>query len=113
MYSKVVVMEKADYEAWFNSEKKTPTEEVGAGGSKGQSLYEDNGCAACHSVDTDTTIVGPGLKSMADKDDTYVKNAIVNPNKDVPAGFVAGVMPPYALPDEDVAALVKYLKTGE
>jgi len=112
MLSKIVVMEKDEYKAWFNSEKKTPTEEAGTAGSKGQSLYEDNGCSACHSLD-DSTIVGPGLKTIVHKDDAYLKDAIVNPDKDVPAGFVAGVMPPFALPDEDVAALIKYLKTGE
>jgi len=112
MLSKIVVMEKADYEAWFNSEKKTPTEEAGAAGSKGKALYEDNGCAGCHSLD-DSTLVGPGLATIKDKDATYLKDAIVHPDKDVPAGFVAGVMPPFALPDEDVAALVNFLKTGE
>jgi len=112
MLSKIVVMEKADYEAWFNSEKKTPTEEAGSAGSKGKALYEDNGCAGCHSLD-DSTLVGPGLATIKDKDAAYLKDAIVNPNKDVPAGFTAGVMPPFALPDEDVAALIKFLKTGE
>ncbi len=113
MYSKIVVMEPADYYKWFESSAKSPFEDANAPEmSKGQSLYEDNGCAGCHSIDSDAILVGPSLKGIGAKYDTeYLKNAIVNPDKDVPEGFTAGVMPPFALPDADVAELVNYMQS--
>ncbi len=115
MYSKIVVMEKADYDKWFESTAKSPFEDASAPQmSKGQSLYEDNGCAGCHSIDTDATLVGPSLKGIGAKyDAAYLKDAILNPDKDVPEGFYPGVMPAFALPDADVAALVDYMMTGK
>jgi len=115
MYSKIVVMERADYDKWFESSAKSPFEDANAPvASKGQSLYEDNGCAGCHSIDTDATLVGPGLKGIGAKyDASYLKDAIVTPDKNVPEGFTAGVMPPFAIPDADVAALVEYMTTGK
>lgn len=110
MYSKVVVMEKEAYEKWFESNAMTPFEEAGSM-SKGQQLYEENGCAACHASDSDATLVGPSLKAIGKKyDANYLKDAIVNPDKDIPAGFFPGVMPPYGLSDGDAAELVKYLQ---
>ncbi len=115
MYSKIVVMERADYDKWFESEAKSPFEDASAAPvSKGQSLYEDNGCAGCHSIDTDATLVGPSLKGIGAKyDAAYLKTAILNPDKDVPTGFFPGVMPPFALPDADVDELVKYMQTAK
>ena len=114
MYSKIVVMERADYDKWFESSAKSPFEEAGVEISKGQSLYEDNGCAGCHSIDSDAILVGPSLKGLGAKHDAvYLKDAIVNPDKDVPEGFYPGVMPPFALPDADVAELVKYIQDAK
>ena len=115
MYSKIVVMERADYDKWFESSAKSPFEDANAPqASKGQSLYEDNGCAGCHSIDSDATLVGPTLKGIGAKyDAAYLKDAIVTPDKDVPEGFYPGVMPPFALPDADVAELVKYMQSAK
>ena len=112
MYSKIVVMEKADYEAWFNStDKDTP---AGNFPKDGKALYAQNGCASCHSIDTDATLVGPTLKGIGAKYDTqYLSDAITNPDKDVPEGFYPGIMPAFNLPAEDLATLVKYIETGK
>jgi len=114
MLSKIHVIPKAEYDAWFESNSKVGPGEKEVAKSKGQELYEMNGCAGCHSIDTDAVLVGPSLKGIGAKYDTaYLKDAIVKPNKDVPEGFTAGVMPPFALPDADVAEIVKYLQTGK
>jgi cytochrome c oxidase subunit 2 len=112
MYSKIVVMEKADYEAWFNStDKDTP---AGNFAKDGKALYAQNGCASCHSIDTDATLVGPTLKGIGAKyDSKYLADAITNPDKDVPEGFYPGIMPAFDLPAEDLATLVKYMETGK
>jgi len=112
MYSKIVVMEKADYEAWFNSsDKDTP---MGNFAKDGKALYAQNGCASCHSIDNDATLVGPTLQGIGAKyDSKYLADAITNPDKDVPEGFYPGIMPAFNLPAEDLATLVKYMETGK
>ena len=115
MYSKVVVMEVEDYNKWFESTAKSPFEDPNAAEiPKGQQIYEDNGCAGCHAIDNDATLVGPTLKGIGAKyDAAYLKDAIVNPDKDIPEGFYPGVMPPFALPDADVDELVKYMQSAK
>jgi cytochrome c oxidase subunit 2 len=112
MYSKVVVLSKADYEAWFNSDKEdTPK---GSFAKDGKALYAQNGCASCHSIDTDATLVGPTLKGIGAKYDTkYLSDAITTPDKDVPEGFYPGIMPAFKFSDADLATLVKYMETGK
>ncbi|MEA1880368.1 MAG: cytochrome c oxidase subunit II [Campylobacterota bacterium] len=112
MYSKIVVMEKADYEAWFNSAgKDTPK---GNFAKDGKSLYASNGCASCHSIDSDATLVGPSLKGIGAKyDSKYLSDALTNPDKDVPEGFYPGIMPAFNLPAEEMKTLIKYMETGK
>ncbi len=113
MLTKIHVISRADYDEWFESSKRTP----GAADvviSKGQELYESNGCAGCHSIDTDAKLVGPSLMGIGDKyDAAYLKDAIVNPDKDIPAGFTAGVMPPFPMSDADVAEVLKYFNNTD
>ena len=112
MYSKIHVIPRAEYDAWFESDSKVGPGEKEVAMSKGQELYEANGCNGCHSIDTDSTLVGPSLKGLK-YDTTYLKDAIVNPDKDVPEGFSPGVMPPFALPDADVAEMIKYIQSAK
>ncbi len=112
MYSKIVVMEKDAYNAWFNSNQAdTPK---GNFPKDGKALYAQNGCASCHSIDTDATLVGPSLKGIGAKyDSKYLADALTNPDKDVPEGFYPGIMPTFNLPAEDLATIVKYMETGK
>ncbi len=113
MYSKIVVMEKDDYEKWFNGTENADTP-LGNFPKDGKSLYASNGCASCHSIDSDTTLVGPGLKGIGDKyDDEYLKNALTTPDKDIPEGFYPGIMPSFKFSDEDLKNIVNYMKTGK
>jgi cytochrome c oxidase subunit 2 len=92
-----------------------------AGGGKGQQLAQAQGCMACHSVDG-STMVGPTWKGMFGKteeladgskvtiDEAYFKESIAEPNAKIVKGF-SGMMPPYKLSDEDMAALVDYAKS--
>jgi cytochrome c oxidase subunit 2 len=111
MYSRIVVMEKDEYKKWFESKKDTPK---GDFSKDGKSLYAQNGCASCHSIDTDATLVGPSLKGIGEKyDNQYLADALTNPDKDVPEGFYPGIMPAFNLPPEDIKKLVEYMKTGK
>lgn len=114
MLSKIHVIPKAEYDAWFESSSKVGPGEKEVAKSKGHELYDMNGCSGCHSINTDSILVGPSLKGIGAKYDAqYLKDAIVAPDKDVPEGFSAGIMPPFSLSDEDVTALVEYITTGK
>lgn len=100
-----------------------PDEAATAGDvERGQQLAAQ--CVACHSVDGSTS-VGPtwqGLygstRPLADgsevvADEAYLEESIRNPSAKVVAGFPA-IMPGFGhLPDEDIAALIEYIKSLE
>ncbi|NOR56069.1 MAG: cytochrome c oxidase subunit II [Sulfurovum sp.] len=113
MYSEIIVMEQADYDKWFESDAKSPFEDQNAAPmSKGESLFVDNGCAGCHSVADASTIVGPSLMGITStKDAQYLKDAILNPNKDIAEGF-SPVMPATKMSDEDMKELYAYIATA-
>jgi len=113
MLTKIHVLPRAEYDEWFESSKRTPgAPDVKI--SKGQELYESNGCAGCHSIDTDAKLVGPSLMGIGEKyDAAYLKDAIVNPDKDIPAGYTAGVMPPFPMSDADVDEMIKYFNNTD
>ncbi len=89
--------------------------------SQGEELAEEQGCLSCHSLDGSSS-VGPSWKGLFGKtetmtddstvvvDEVYLKEAIVNPNSTVVAGF-SPIMPPYELSDEELDALVAYTRT--
>jgi len=103
MLSKVIVMEKADYTTWYNKKEKASGEDLFAGRA---------GCASCHSTGSNT-LVGPGLAGISSKSVSYLKDALVNPDKDIAKGFYPGIMPSSkgALSNEEVDSIVNYLKT--
>jgi len=113
MLTKIHVISRAEYDVWFESDKKFPgAPDVKM--SKGQELYEANGCAGCHAIDSDATLVGPSLKGIGEKYDTaYLKDAILNPNKDVPAGFTAGIMPKSGMSEADAMEIVNYFNNTD
>ncbi len=94
--------------------------------AQGAQLVKDNGCTACHATD-DKRLVGPGwgglynsTTSLADgstvtADDAYLREAILQPDAKIVAGYPAGVMPAYEslLTDDEVNAIVAYLHTLE
>jgi mono/diheme cytochrome c family protein len=79
---------------------------------RGAALFQSN-CAACHWTDSTETRVGPGLKGLANlsvlptskwpADDANLRRQIRTP--------FAGMPPFDQLSDEEVQALVGYLKT--
>ncbi len=89
--------------------------------SKGKQLAEQQGCLGCHSLDGNAS-AGPTWKGLFGKtetladnttiiaDEAYLKEAILNPNATIVAGF-APIMPPYTFSDEELNALIAYTKT--
>ncbi|VVD82652.1 cytochrome B [Pandoraea communis] len=125
----VVVDDKPAYDAWVAT---LPTfaalqaQHAGAATSdplaaKGKLLAQAKGCASCHTVDGSPG-VGPtwhGLYgktetfqdgSSAHVDDAYLAAFIRNPTARVPKGF-APIMPKLDLTDDELKALIAYIKT--
>jgi cytochrome c oxidase subunit 2 len=96
-------------------------EPAAAEGVSGLTLYGEKGCVACHSLDG-TEMVGPTMKGLfgtqrrlADgstrtADEAYLKESLLQPNAAVAEGYQP-IMPAAPLTDEEVEALVDYLKS--
>lgn len=90
----------------------------------GQNLAVLKGCTACHAVD-ETFKIGPtwvGLYgsqveledgSFVSADEAYLVEAIEDPNAKIVKGYTRGSMPPIPLADEEIDALVAYIKSLE
>lgn len=125
----VVVDDKPAYDAWVSA---LPTfaalqaQHAGVATSdplaaKGKLLAQAKGCAACHTVDGSPG-VGPTWKglygttqtfqdgSSAHVDDAYLATFIRNPTARVPKGF-APIMPKLELTDDELKALIAYIRT--
>ncbi|MDH3622873.1 MAG: cytochrome c [Myxococcales bacterium] len=88
----------------------------------GQKLSNTKGCMACHSVDGVKQQPCPNWKGMFGKerllvsgetvtaDEEYLTNSIVNSWDQVVEGYQK-TMPPYNFPEQEVAALVAYVKS--
>jgi cytochrome c oxidase subunit 2 len=104
-----------------------PGDEPGASGQggdlveQGRLLAESHGCLACHSVDGSPS-VGPGWQGLYGKtevladgsqvvvDERYLKVSVLEPNAQVVKGYAA-MMPPFALSDEELEALIAFIKS--
>jgi len=121
MHTALVVHRPEDYEAWLLA-----VGDIFAGRTMvevGELLYNQKGCAACHSTDGSAR-VGPSFKDMYGNtfmtragvsvvvDEAYVEESILEPNVSVIAGFEP-VMTPYAgsITDQEIEALTEWFKT--
>lgn len=98
----------------------TTTVELSTAAAQGQQVAEDEGCTSCHQVDGDEGI-GPSWTGLAGSevelddgtvvvaDDEYLTRSIVEPNAQIVEGY-NGIMPERSLSDEQVTALVAYLR---
>ncbi|MDH3202342.1 MAG: cytochrome c [Myxococcales bacterium] len=88
----------------------------------GQKLSNTKGCMACHSVDGVKQQPCPNWKGLFGKerllvsgetvtaDEEYLTNSILNSWDQVVEGYQK-TMPPYNFPEQEVAALVAYVKS--
>jgi cytochrome c2 len=89
----------------------------------GEATFTSAGCAACHSLQPDLTIVGPSQAGVGARAasripgytaEMYIYESIVNPNAHVVEGFQPGLMPATfkdTLKPEDIANLIAFLLT--
>ena len=78
------------------------------------------GCATCHSLEADVTIVGPSLAGIANRagervsglsTEEYLRQSILEPNAFTAEGFSANIMPKWSdeLSKEQVDSLIAFL----
>ena len=124
MTGKVMVLSKQDYQTWLSTglDKIDKAGHEGNLVSRGQALYRTVGCIACHGENSPvraprlTGIFGTTVElrngGKAVVDENYLHEKLVNPYAKDLLGFAA-VMPSFDhLSQEDLMALVAYIKAG-
>ncbi len=87
---------------------------------RGEQLFISTGCNACHSIDSEDTIVGPSLVGIADRAGTrtelsatdYMRQSINDPGAFIVDGFTNSMVVP-KLPAGQVDDLIAYISTLE
>lgn len=132
MRSYVVVEDDLAYRSWLAAQPRfadsvpPPVPAPGASAGEGEDarqgklLAQARGCIACHSVDGSPG-VGPTWKGLFGKTEimadgsavrvgeAYLRESIMLPNARVVRGF-APIMPPQPLPDNELDAMLAYIK---
>ncbi|MGN2243460.1 cytochrome c oxidase subunit II [Frateuria sp. GZRR33] len=116
MRGRVVVMPPADYARWLHAHQGTGL------AAQGAALFRQLGCSGCH--DPRSGVHAPDLYDLYGRtvpladgsqvlaDERYLHDSILLPKKQIAAGY-APIMPSFEgrIGEEDVLALVAYLKT--
>jgi len=118
MRGRIVVMSPADFAAWLDRGTQQPSM-----AQRGFALFRSYGCDGCHGANS--SVHAPKLDGVAGRtvaladgrnitaDDTYLRDSILLPARDVVAGY-APIMPSYAgqIDEADLMAIIRYLHEG-
>lgn len=124
MLAPVNVVSQQEFEKWVQEQQTTTTQTATAGpdATRGEKLYNELGCKACHSLDGSKG-VGPTWKGLwgetvelADgttliADEAYIIESIREPGAKIVPGFQAGAMPAFNLSDAEIADLIAFIQT--
>lgn len=128
MENPVIVVSREEYDAWVAQKvAEAAAAEAAAAGQpdadRGQKLYEEQGCKACHSLDGSAG-VGPSWKGLFGQtaheladgtavaaDEAYITESIKDPNAKIAKGYGPNAMPLFNLTDGQIADLVEFIKT--
>jgi cytochrome c oxidase subunit 2 len=121
MLTKIVVLPEEKFTEWYRSGK----EEIATKGpSRGPQLYQEKGCAGCHSLDGSRR-VGPSFKGLFGKpeevitvgkeqkvvvDEAFIRNYIKDRNVVRVKGYPP-IMPRISMTEEELTSLVEYIKS--
>jgi cytochrome c oxidase subunit 2 len=116
MITTVEALPEVEFNAWLNKGK-------GDEEHQGHEVLEQHGCLGCHSEDG-TPKVGPTFKGIWGRsvtvmtggaersvpaDEAYLRRSIQEPGADLVKGFPP-IMPPFTLKEEELKAIIDYLK---
>jgi cytochrome c oxidase subunit 2 len=122
MEKPVVISTQEEFDAWYTAALEGAIEQSKTPEGHGELLVSQNGCAACHSINGAAGI-GPtwaGLfgseVELADgstviADEAFIRESIREPQAKIVKGFESQQMPQYNFSDEELDALVAYIKT--
>jgi cytochrome c oxidase subunit 2 len=117
MRGRIVVMRQDEYAKWLS--KQPEGDELASEGAK---LFVAEGCSGCHAASS--AIHAPKLAGLYDRvvqlsdgrqvkaDEAYIRDSILQPNRDIVAGYKP-IMPSYAglLDDGEVQSLTAYVRS--
>jgi cytochrome c oxidase subunit 2 len=120
MVGSVVVMSLPAYAAWLEGGGQTPGAQTLA--SEGSKYFHDLGCSGCH--EGSQVVHAPSLDGIYGQpvplasgqvlvaNDDYLRDCILQPAKNVPAGYQP-IMPSYQglVSEEKIVALIAYIKS--
>ena len=121
MLTKIVVLPEEEFTKWYQGKKEKVALE---GPSLGAKLYQEKGCVGCHSTDGSPR-VGPTFKRLFGKgeevieagkeakvvvDEAFIRDYIENPNVIRIKGYTP-IMPKISMTNEELRALVHYIKS--
>ena len=122
MEKPVVVSTQEDFDAWYAGQLEISKELAATPEGQGQLLVAQNGCGACHSINgaagngpTWLGLFGSEVE-LADgttviADEAFITESISQPQAKIVRGFENQQMVQYTFTDEELAALVAYIKT--
>ena len=106
MYSRIVVLPKDEYNAWFNSTDDTPK---GNYDKSGSALLAQHGCKSCHATLTDDVFFGPTLKNRVLTEEQVLD--VIN-NGQNQLGYAMGAMPAATATGADAQEIAAYVAGG-
>jgi len=106
MYSKLVVLPKAEYEAWINSKDDTPK---GNYLTSGDAALQLHGCKSCHSIETNKVLAGPTLSTRRLTKEQVLD--VINNGQDK-LGYDMGAMPAGMATGKDAEEISAYVASG-
>jgi len=106
MYSRLVVLPKAEYEAWFNSSDDTPK---GNYLKSGDAALQLHGCKSCHAITEDKVLAGPSLKTRRLTKEQVLDVINNGQNK---LGYAMGEMPAGLASGADAQEIAAYVAGG-
>jgi cytochrome c oxidase subunit II len=117
MVGRVVVMEPAAFKGWLSAHANVPTM-----AARGAQRYRQLGCSGCHGAQA--TVHAPRLEGLFGRpvqlhdgrtvlaDERFIRDAVLLPTQDVPAGYEAN-MPSYRgqIGEEELLEIIEYVKS--
>ncbi len=117
MVGRVIVLEPAAYEQWLTGHANVPTM-----AARGAERYRQLGCGGCHG--SGASVRAPRLEGLFGMpvplrdgrlviaDERFLRDAILMPNRNVPAGYEAA-MPSFRgqIGEEELLEIIEYLKS--
>jgi cytochrome c oxidase subunit II len=124
MRSEVQVMKSGAFDAWLKEQGGGGGGEAGGGAALALKVFNDNGCASCHTFTPAKASgkIGPNLDQLPEQAkragkplEEFIRESIVDPEAYIEPGFMKGVMPPNfgdTIKPNELDALVQYLASG-